>query len=73
MVSVFTLGLVLAPHFIKAPQRAEIAPQTYENPDDDKDIKEARKRERREAEAFEELMSYNADVAYGRNQEISDE
>lgn len=65
MVSVFTLGLVLAPHFIKAPQRAEIAPQKDENPENEAFIKEARKKAKEEAEAFLELMNYNPDVAYG--------
>ena len=65
MVSVFTLGLVLAPHFIKAPERAETASQRAEDPEGDKYIKEARKKAKAEAEAFEELMSYSADVAYG--------
>lgn len=67
MVSVFTLGLVLAPHLIKVPERAEIAPQKAENPEDETVIKEARKKAKEEAEAFIELMNYNPDVAYGRS------
>ena len=65
MVSVFTLGLVLAPHFIKAPQRPETAPPHVEIHADDKDIKELKEKVKQENAAFLELMNYNADVAYG--------
>ena len=76
MANVFTLGLVLAPHFMprpaKAPERLETAPTAKENAEDEELLKKARKQAQEEAEAFLELMNYNVDTAYGRK-DLSDE
>ena len=68
-VSLFTLGLVLAPHLMRTPsEKAETAPQTNENAFVEEDINERRRRVMEENKAFEELMSYNVDKAYGRTE-----
>ena len=77
MVSVFTLGLVLAPHFVQRPARPSERPKTAstakEPAESEESIKELREKIQKENEAFLELMNYNADVAYGRKEVVDDE